>query len=304
MNHNSAWWERLLPPLLAIAAIALILRVSSLANTSFWLGSPDLIIILFGISLLVFVALTLAMREVTVRLSQQSIRRAREDTLAEHRRFLRRLDHELKNPLTALHAGLSGLSISELGETQRQTVGTMQAEVLRLSQLVANLRKLAEMEVASLELHPIDIRQFIDDVLALNQESIESHERRFELDTSALPADLPPLTGDPDLLLLAVHNLLDNAVKYTQPGDIIRLQVSQVEDDLAIRVSDTGIGIQPEDQSLVWEELYRGSGTDQIPGTGIGLALVRAIIERHNGLTELTSQPGSGTTISLYIPLR
>jgi two-component system, OmpR family, sensor kinase len=302
--NQSAWWERLLPPLLAIAAIALILRISSLNTTNFWLASPDLIIILFGISLMVFVALTLALREVTVRLSQQSIRRAREDTLAEHRRFLRRLDHELKNPLTALHAGLSGLSISELDENQHQTVRTMQTEVLRLSQLVANLRKLAELEATSLELHPIDIRQFIDDALALNQENIESSQRRFELDTSALPGDLPPLTGDPDLLLLAVHNLLDNAVKYTQSGDTIRLQITLAENDLVIRVSDTGSGIQPEDQSLVWEELYRGSGTDQIPGTGIGLALVRAIVERHEGQVELSSQPGSGTIITLYLPHR
>jgi two-component system, OmpR family, sensor kinase len=303
MNQN-AWWERLLPPLLALAAIALMLRVNSLGSSNFMLGSPDLIIILFGLSLLVFVALMLALREVTFRLSAQSNRRARENTLAEHRRFLRRLDHELKNPLTTLHAGLGGLNITELNENQSQTVRTMQTEVLRLSQLVTNLRKLAEMETASLELHPIDIRQFIDDTLALDQEQIESQDRRFELDISALPADLSPLTGDPDLLLLAVHNLLDNALKYTQPGDTIRLHITRADSELIIRVSDTGSGIQPEDQSLVWEELYRGSGTEKIPGTGIGLALVRAIVERHNGQTDLTSQPGSGTTVTLYLPLQ
>lgn len=302
--NNNVWWERLLPPLLVLAVLALLLRINAFSRSTYLLGSPDLIIILFVISLLVFLALVLALREITVRLNQQSNRRAREATLAEHRRFLRRLDHELKNPLTALHAGLGGLSITSLDPDQHRTVSTMQTEVLRLSQLVASLRKLAELETSSLEPHPIDIRQLLDDALTLNQQDVEDNDRRFELNTSALPADLPPFIADPDLLLLAVHNLLDNAIKYTRPGDTIRLDIAHDEGDLVIRVSDTGIGIQPEDQPLVWEELYRGGDTKHIPGTGIGLALVRAIVERHNGTVDLVSQPGSGTTVSLYLPLR
>jgi two-component system OmpR family sensor kinase len=111
------------------------------------------------------------------------------------------------------------------------------------------------------------------------------------------------VNGDPDLLFLAVHNLLTNAFKFTQPGD--RIEVRALEDGAAvvIEVADTGPGIPGNEIPHVWEELYRGQGARGIPGSGLGLALVRAIVERHGGQVALRSRQGQGTVFTLRLPI-
>ncbi len=100
-----------------------------------------------------------------------------------------------------------------------------------------------------------------------------------------------------------LHNLLDNARKYTHPGDTITLQVRVDDGDLLIVVRDTGIGIPPGEIPLVWEDLYRGQQVREIPGSGIGLTLVKTIIERHYGQVSLESAPGAGTTVYVRLPV-
>jgi signal transduction histidine kinase len=235
------------------------------------------------------------------RLSQQSIEHARDSAFAEHRRFLRRLDHELKNPLMALRAGLSSLAMTNPNSHQYQIIETLSAEAIRLSRLVVDLRKLAELEATALEIHAIDITAFLNELQELTRERLEDRGRQFHVEC---PAELTgSFTGDQDLLLLAIHNLLDNAIKYTQEGNTITLKIWSEDDDLVIQVEDTGRGILPDDIPLVWEELYRGQNTSDVPGTGIGLALVRAIVERHYGSANLSSQPEQGTKVTLRLPL-
>lgn len=294
------WVGILLPAGLALAGIALLLRVSVLDTSIGLAGDLDVLIILLGLSLAIFASVNLLVREVMERLRQQSFELARSETLAEHRRFLNRLDHELKNPLTALRAGLGSLAMTRLDEPQRQLLSTVEAEALRLSQIVTSLRKLAELETLPLEAHPIDTRLFFEEVVELERDTIESNNRQLALE---LPDHWPPLIGDQDLLLLALHNLLDNSLKYTHPGDTIRLKVAVDNDDLVIRVQDTGMGIAEEEIPLVWEELYRGQNAREVPGSGIGLALVRAIIERHYGEVSLESQFGAGTTVTVRLPV-
>jgi two-component system, OmpR family, sensor kinase len=111
------------------------------------------------------------------------------------------------------------------------------------------------------------------------------------------------LVCDTDLLLLAVHNTLDNAVKYTLTGDSIELCMSKYTNDVVIQIRDSGIRIPHTEQALIWEELYRANNVLEIPGSGIGLALVKAIIERHDGEVELHSIPEQGTTVIFRLPL-
>src|SRR5690606_4516942 len=106
---------------------------------------------------------------------------------------------------------------------------------------------------------------------------------------------------DEDLLTLVLYNLLDNAYKYTQPNDAITVRIHGHQ-DLRIEVQDTGIGISPEALTHVWEELYRASHIAHIPGSGIGLALVRAIVERHQGTVAIESELEVGTTVYIQIP--
>jgi signal transduction histidine kinase len=297
-------WFGILAPLLLIGAAAALLVQVILRDTGILLpGNPTLLIFLFGLSLTIFSSLIFIIREVSVTLRQQFVEQAQETAFAEHRRFLRRLDHELKNPLTALRAGLSGLEMTTLGTTQREIIATMESEVVRLSQLATNLRKLSEIDTASLEAHPINVADFVKEILDLNVERITAHNRRFEQEFTPQLADLPPLIGDQDLLLLAANNLLDNALKYTSDGDTIILRVDVAEADLIIEIRDNGKGIAEGDLPHVWEELYRGQETNTIPGKGIGLSLVRMIIERHYGSVKLASQQDQGVTVTLRLPL-
>ena len=114
---------------------------------------------------------------------------------------------------------------------------------------------------------------------------------------------MPKVSGDPDLLFLAVHNLLENALKSSRPGDTVELHASEDGTSLLIEVADTGPGIPGEEQPHVWEELYRGEAGRGVPGSGLGLALVRAIAERHNGQVSLRSRPGQGTVFTLRLPV-
>lgn len=294
------WIGILLPAGLALAGIMLLIRVSVIDTTFFLPADLDLLLILLGLSLAIFASMNLVVREVMERLREQSVQQVRAETFAEHRRFLNRLDHEMKNPLTSLRAGLGSLSLTLKDEEQRRLLLTIEAEVRRLSQLVSNLRKLAELETLPLDVHTIETGTFFAEVIELEREQIEAAGREFMLH---LPDQLPPLIGDQDLLLLALHNLIDNALKYTRPGDQISLHVRVDAEDLVIEIADTGLGIQEAEMALVWEELYRGQTVQAIPGGGIGLALVRAIVELHYGEVTLQSRAGSGTSVVMRLPL-
>ena len=234
---------------------------------------------------------------------RQGRQKAAAEAAEERRRFLRRLDHELKNPLTAIRAGLANLNESPSGKARQEALASVEAQALRLSRLSADLRKLAELEVRLVERAPIDMPGLLREAFAMAQEQPEAAERRLSLSLPQAPWPLPSVTGDTDLLLLAVHNLLTNALKFTRPGDTVELRASEDGSSVVIEVADTGPGIPEEEQPHVWEELYRGEAGRGVPGSGLGLALVRAIAERHNGRVGLRSRLGQGTVFTLRLPV-
>jgi two-component system, OmpR family, sensor kinase len=221
----------------------------------------------------------------------------------ERRRFLRRLDHELKNPLTAIRAGLANLAEAPSVDTRQEAFHSVEAQALRLSRLAADLRKLAELETRMVERSLVDIGQLLQDAFDIANDHPEAGERHLTLSIPQAPWPLPTIPGDPDLLFLAIHNLLDNALKFTRVGDTVEVRAFEDGSTLAIEIADTGPGISEEDLSHVWEELYRGISARGIPGSGLGLALVRAVAERHNGQVSLRSRAGKGTVFTLKLPL-
>ena len=259
------------------------------------LGSLALI---FGVGLSGLAALVFALLDWSSRTRQQAATAAAE----ERRRFLRRLDHELKNPLTAIRAGLANLAELPSGEARREALGSVEAQALRLSRLSADLRKLAELEVRLVERSPVDVPAMLRDAFSMAQDQPSAAERHLNLSIPQAPWPLPNVQGDTDLLLLAVHNLLDNALKFSRRGDTVELRAFEDGAEIVIEVADTGTGIPEEEQPHVWEELYRGEAGRGIPGSGLGLALVRAIAERHNGRVGLRSRVGQGTVFSLRLP--
>jgi len=220
----------------------------------------------------------------------------------ERLRFLQRLDHELKNPLTAMRAGLANLANGLGPEAQGQALASVEAQVVRLSQLTADLRKLAELETRSLERVPVDIAELLQEAVALAQEQPGAASRQLTLVLPQAPWPVPDILGDWDLLFLAIYNLLDNAQKFTRPGDTVEVRASEDGTHVVVEVADTGPGIPEEEVPRVWEELYRGQGARGVPGSGLGLALARAIAERHGGRMALRSRVGQGTVVTMRLP--
>jgi len=285
---------------LTLGGLGLLLLVRVFSSEASILVREDIDVVLLVALLGVSMATAI---HTMVRISMQylrllSVRRVRGETLAEHSRFLRRLDHELKNPLTTLRAGLRTLALTRLDAQQQGLVETMERETLRLSRLVGELRKLADLETQPLELRPIQLESFIGNIIQAEHDRFEAGRRVL---ASQLQAGRPEWVADEDLLGLAVHNLLDNAFKYTQPGDVIRLEAC-AQNELTIRVRDTGRGIPAGALPHIWEELYRTEQMEKIAGSGIGLALVKAIVERHNGVVDIESEPGQGTAVSIRLP--
>lgn len=222
---------------------------------------------------------------------------------ADRRRFLRRLDHELKNPLTAIHAGAANLSATATGDEQTRTVGSIMAQTVRLSRLASDLRKLADLETRPLEWTPVDLADLLDEVVATAREGGAAAERQLTLTLPQVPWPLPPVAGDRDLLFLALYNLLDNAQKFTRPGDTIEVRAYEDGATVAIEVADTGPGLPEAEVAFVWEELYRSEAARGVPGSGLGLALVRAVVARHGGQASLRSRAGRGTVTTVRLPV-
>jgi two-component system OmpR family sensor kinase len=216
----------------------------------------------------------------------------------ERRQFLQRLDHELKNPLTAIQAGLANLGGSE----NEPAIESIKAQTLRLSRLVADLRKLAELETRLIERSPVDISAVLEEAVAIVQEEPQASQRSITLSLPQAPWPLPEVQGDEDLLMLALLNLIGNAVKFSEPGATVEVRAFEDADMVTIEVADTGPGIPESEVLFVWQELYRGRGARGVPGSGLGLALVRAITERHGGQVTIRSRVRQGTVVTMKIP--
>ncbi len=235
----------------------------------------------------------------SAREGELALRRERLAAAESHRRFIRRLDHEIKNPLTAIRAGLANL-----GEVNDSGVmRSVRTQVDRLAHLSADLRKVADMEIQPLERDKVDLGELLTEVVEQVNEREERLTRQVQLTVPRAPWPLTPIMGDRDLLFLAIHNLVDNALKYSRAGDTIELRASEDGATEVVEVADTGAGIPENELAQVWDELYRGQGARGVPGSGLGLALVRAIVERHGGTVSVRSRAGQGTVFTMRLPL-
>ena len=279
--------------------LALSIILSDTPNPLFYAQASlgDLIFII-GLGLSILIAIILLILDRIENIQLDAIISAADD----RRRFLRRLDHELKNPLTAILAGLANLSIATDDQARNQTLSSVQSQVSRLRRLTAELRKLSELETRPLDRGPVEMTDLLEDAFAIAQESPGSDDRNLDLSIPRAPWPLPTISGDRDLLMLAVHNLLDNAIKFTHPDDTIEMRAFEDGSSVIIEVADTGPGIPANEIDHIWEELYRGEGARGVQGSGLGLALTRAIVQRHDGSITLRSRPGAGTVFTMRLP--
>ena len=299
------WWGWILSLLPAGSGILIsILAANQIINDPvlFMRGSLDALAVRGGVILsIITIAVVLTWNHKT-RKHKKAVIELQNQASDEHRRFLQRLDHELKNPLTAIRAGLNNITYRPLDDYVTGEVSAVQTQALRINRLVSDLRKLASLETTPLERTKVNLAELLTDAVNGLQERADSDSRHLSLVLPNAPWPLPDVQGDPDLLLLAVHNLLDNAVKFTSPGDTIEVRAFDDGRDVVIEVADTGPGIPENEIQRVWEELYRGEKAHGVPGSGLGLSLVRAIIEKHGGKAALRSRLNQGTVFSIRLP--
>jgi two-component system OmpR family sensor kinase len=211
----------------------------------------------------------------------------------EQRRFIHRLDHELKNPLTAIQVQLDNLQ--ESSEAGVSPIEDVRAQANRLTLLTRGLRRLIDLETRTLEMETVDVEELLNEVVELLQAP-----DRIQLDIQRLPWAIPPIKGDRELLLLAFRNVVDNALKYSTES--LQLRARHTSGHLIVEVIDTGRGIPPDELPMVTEELYRGSNVHEISGSGLGLSMVQRIITRHRGSLELRSRTDQGTIVTIQLP--
>ena len=231
--------------------------------------------------------------------------------LEQHRRLLeegrqRLLDnlvHELGRPLGALRSALQALQGgAHADEALRdELLAGMDGQLRRLARVVDDLAGLHSQIVGSLELarRPMPADQWLLPELALWREAAAAKGVRWQ---AALPASLPIMDVDPDRMGQAVGNLLSNAVKYTPPQGTVTVEAGRTDEELWIRVSDTGPGIPADQQAMIFEPFYRVPDKRFTQGMGLGLNIARDLINAHGGRLELESAPGSGSRFTVWLP--
>ncbi len=299
------WRDLLLAALpAALAGVAATVLRLSLGRLAVLLLRADIgtALVLLGSSLSLFLLVYLGARRAGIARSRAAIERHDRESGEARRRFIHRLDHELKNPLTALRAALANLQLALSESDRAQRVGDVRLQAERIGRLVADLRKLSELEERPIEQLPVDLPGLLEEVVEAARSNPAYAGRELRLVVSQVPWKLPPAVGDRDLLALAFYNLVENALKFTKAHDPVEVRASEDGRALIVEVADRGPGIPAEDQPRIFEELYRGANARGFEGSGLGLSLVRMIVARHAGSVSVRSRPGQGTVFTVRLP--
>lgn len=225
-----------------------------------------------------------------------------EEAYRLQQRFVADAAHELRAPLTAIMGNLDLLTRTQdmPAEERAEALAYADGEAQRLSRIVSELLTLARADAGqTLERGPVELDRVL--LNALSETRALAGGRRVEL-VSFEPA---LVQGDPDRLKQLVLNLLDNAIKYTPPEGDITIEMSCSNDEAVLTVRDAGIGISPEDLPHVFERFYRADlARSRDPGgSGLGLSIVRWIVDQHEGELSVESAAGQGTKVTVRLPL-
>jgi signal transduction histidine kinase len=220
--------------------------------------------------------------------------------------FLANVSHEMRTPLNAIVGFaelLAGQYFGPLNERQIEYARGIQSASTRIANFFNNLLDLATIEAGhlALEFAPVDVARLFESIGRLVGERARVREIELVIDA---PPDVGTVAGDERRLTQALFNLLTNALAFTSQGGVVRLSAHRNPGQVVIEVSDTGIGIATEDQQRVFDLFERGGGGIRRAGAGagLGLALVRRLVELHGGTVKLDSAVGHGTTVTITLP--
>ncbi|MBI5590284.1 MAG: response regulator [Deltaproteobacteria bacterium] len=221
--------------------------------------------------------------------------------------FVSMVSHEIRSPMNSvlmqIQVILDGLA-GELSEKQRDILTRAFQKIENLAHMTTELLDLARIEsgLITLEREPVAMADVIRDQVAFHFPMAVSASIEMVID---IPETLPLVLANRRNMEEVLSNLLTNAVKYSPGGGRVTVSASIINDYLCIRVKDTGLGISDEDQNRIFQRFYRvkDEKTRYINGTGLGLSIVKSILESHQGRIKIESQPGEGSTFSVFLPI-
>jgi PAS domain S-box-containing protein len=217
------------------------------------------------------------------------------------RDFVSEVTHDLKNPLTTFGLKIDLIKAAADPEKRRRHLEELGAQAARMGKMIDDMLTIVRLErKGEATLTRVDVHQLIREICAEMRPLMETKAINLTL---ALAGTAPQLQADRDDLARALANLIDNGLRYTPQGGRLRVETQVADQLLVIRVSDTGIGISPEDQPRIFDRFFRSTNARLADpgGTGLGLVIARKIVEQHGGQIEVSSTVGAGTTFSIYL---
>jgi signal transduction histidine kinase len=217
--------------------------------------------------------------------------------------FLTTISHDLKTPLSILDLNLYVLEKSDDPELQKRGITTIHEQTKLLQQYILDLLEISHLEqLPDFEFAELNLEQLLVDII--KQFQPHAIEKNLTLTLTAA-INLPSVEGDGDELVRAFNNLVGNAINYTPNGGSITVSSNCNSNEVVISVADTGIGISAEALPYIFERAYRAheARTFHANGTGFGLAIVKKIVELHQGHIDVQSSPSEGSIFRIYLPL-
>jgi signal transduction histidine kinase/tetratricopeptide (TPR) repeat protein len=220
--------------------------------------------------------------------------------------FVSTISHEFKSPLTSIRQLAEMLHSGRVPSEERRQkyYDVLLEQSERLSLLTENVLNFAKMEEGRKEFifEKTNIKSLLEDLVSSVQERVRHGGFSIQL---KMKDSLPPIMADRDALIQAVSNLIDNAIKYSGKVKKVEVKAFQEDQNVVVTVKDFGIGIGKEDRDKIFDRFYRGGDelTRTVKGSGLGLTLVKQIVEAHHGSIRVKSEPGQGSTFSIKLPL-
>ena len=207
---------------------------------------------------------------------------------------------DLRTPLARMRLSIEAAVAQPDEGVLREALLDCAEESARIENMLKTLMDISEAQSGILKLHveQVDLSELISDCTELYRYTAEDRDIRLQIQSK----DSLALKADKVRLHQVFGNLIDNAIKYSQPGGAVNIRWEDGSSQVMIEIEDQGVGIDPAEQDRVFDRLYRGDSSRSEPGMGLGLSLVRAIVEAHRGSIEMKSALGEGCTLTVLLP--